>query len=194
MIHPSATPRVASIAATIPRYHHLRVSCTSLVLHRNQLLFHAVSAVTTQVFDWVASQVSLQFNGTQAAVLLRSHAHFNVQIDNQPPRLLRTGSDHHASYTLATGLANSSHTITLSLRTEAKTSNRTTPAAQTPTSLAGFVLDGPQEAHPRWEPFRGKLVIVGDSISVGWGNTGECCGEPGARSEPCAQDGTRSVT
>jgi hypothetical protein len=35
-------------------------------------------------------------------------------------------------------------------------------------------------------------VVIGDSISAGWGSTGECCGTPGCRSDPCAADGTAS--
>jgi hypothetical protein len=73
-----------------------------------------------------------------------------------------------------------------------KVSNRTTPLSDTPSKFRGFVLDAGATVHPVERTFRGKLVVVGDSITAGWGNTGTCCGQPGARSEPCAEDGTQS--
>ena len=143
-------------------------------------------------FDWIASQVSLSFSGSgSVSALLTSRGVFNASVDGGVPKLLACGAAER--YLLASGLdVHSTHNVTLTLRTEAKVSNRTTPLATTPTKFKGFVLDTRATVLPTARKFAGKLVVVGDSITAGWGNTGRCCGKPGARSEPCAEDGTQS--
>jgi lysophospholipase L1-like esterase len=143
-------------------------------------------------FDWIASQVSLSFSGSASvSALLTSRGAFDVTVDGGAPKLLACGTAER--YVLASGLdMHATHNVTLQLRTEAKVSNRTTPLGSTPTRFKGFVLESGATVLPTAERFVGKLVVVGDSITAGWGNTGKCCGQPGARSEPCAEDGTKS--
>eukprot|EP01051_Picozoa_sp_SAG22_P015087 SAG22_NODE_1923_length_3307_cov_1.728803_2_plen_371_part_00 len=174
----TAAAQSVTVPATDPR-----------IAYTNGRFFTAEAEVR---FDWIASQVSLSFSGSASvSALLTSRGVFNVTVDGGEPKVLACGAAEQ--YSLASGLdAHTTHNVTLALRTEAKVSNRTTPLGSTPTRIKGFVLDAGATVLPTAPRFAGKLVVVGDSITAGWGNTGQCCGKPGARSEPCAEDGTRS--
>ena len=148
-------------------------------------------------FDWIVSEVSVRWTGsTGISAQLRSRAAFNVVVDGgQPTLLVCNSSTERRLYTLASGLdAGKEHTVALILRTEAKVSNRTTPPIQTPSAFTAFVFSDPagKALPPDPRPARKKLLVVGDSITAGWGDTGVCCGKPGCRSDPCSEDGTRS--
>ena len=106
-------------------------------------------------------------------------------VDGGAPQVLACNAS--TRYTLVSGLdTKARHNVTLALRTEAKVSNRTTPLSATPTRFRGFVLDAGATVLATTPEFKGKMVVVGDSITAGWGNTNTCCGQPGARSAPCA--------
>ena len=166
----------------------------SRVSYTNGRFFHTVSSTGASEtrFDWINSQISLTFTASASlAVTLSSHGVFNVSIDDSTPFALTCNGS--ARYALASGLDTSAvHNVSLTLRTEAKVSNRTTPLAETPSKFRGFALDSGAVVSPTIRTFSGKLVVVGDSITAGWGNTAICCGKPAARSEPCAEDGTQS--
>ena len=166
----------------------------SRVSYTNGRFFHTVSSTGASEtrFDWINSQISLTLTASASlAVTLSSHGVFNVSIDDSTPFALTCNGS--ARYALASGLDTSAvHNVSLTLRTEAKVSNRTTPLAETPSKFRGFALDSGAVVSPTIRTFSGKLVVVGDSITAGWGNTAICCGKPAARSEPCAEDGTQS--
>ena len=140
------------IIATATAAHFVPHDDTSIRYSRGRVYREA----NATVFDWVASQVEFRFTGTRVAVVLRSHAAFNVKVDGGMAELLQTNSSsQHSLYTLAAGLTEGkSHLVTLSLRTETLTSNRTTPPLQTPSSLAGFVVDGAPASDPAWVPYK----------------------------------------
>lgn len=156
-----------------------------------------VRNATEMRFAWVGSRLHLRFlNSSSVHVVLRSHAAFNAYVDDHLT-LLQCNASYPVSYQLASGLDPSvSHNVTLVLRSESKMSLPVTVALRdTPTIFSRFELDPgagvlPVTARPTPPP--SKLLVVGDSISTGWGNTGTCCGQPGGRSEPCAMDATRS--
>ena len=119
---------------------------------------------------------------SSVSALLQSRAVFNIIVDGGAPQVLACNAS--TRYTLISGLSTARHNVTLALRTEAKVSNRTTPLSATPTRFRGFVLDAGATALTTTPEYKGKMVVVGDSITAGWGNTNLCCGQPGARSEP----------
>ena len=146
-------------------------------------------------FAWVGSRVHFRFhNSSTVTVVLRSHAAFHVHVDDSVT-LLQCNASLPTPYKVASELDPSvSHNVTLVLRSESKVSLPVhVPLHETPTVFARFELDPGARILPVAEtPPSSKLLIVGDSISTGWGNTGTCCGQPGGRSEPCAMDATRS--
>ena len=164
-------------------------STSASIAYTNGRFIHDTSETS---FDWINSQVTLRFRGSgSVSAALISRGAFNVAADGGPPRVL--ACDASENYALASGLdASLEHTVTLALRTESKVSNRTTPLAQTPSRFRGFTPDAGATVLPTARRFPGgRLAVIGDSITAGWGNTGRCCGKPGARSEPCSEDGTQ---
>ena len=164
-------------------------STSASIAYANGRFIHGATETS---FDWINSQVTLRFRGSgSVSAALASRGAFNVAVDGGPPRVLACDASEH--YALASGLDPSvAHSVTLALRTESKVSNRTTPLAQTPSRLRGFTLDAGATVLPAARQFPGgRLAVIGDSITAGWGNMGRCCGVPGARSEPCSEDGTQ---
>lgn len=119
---------------------------------------------------WTASSVTLRFKGT--AVVGNVGVGGNrvlVILDGKPVRILTGNAKETAAaaptpqlYTLATGLPNGEHVITLFKCTEASCGN---------VQFSGFQLAEGGTALPATAPSR-KLMVLGDSISCGYGNEG----------------------
>jgi lysophospholipase L1-like esterase len=111
-------------------------------------------------FAWSGSGVVARFMGASVAVKLTGGQEYTVLIDGMlQPKLAPTGG----STPIASGLASGAHTIELYRRTEA---NQGISQFQGLTFDSGGVL---LSAPPL--PSR-RLEIVGDSITVGYGNEG----------------------
>ncbi len=117
---------------------------------------------TSPTFEWSGSQLTTEFTGTGVGVTLSgSPAQFAVIVDQGTPTLLDfTGTS--GVHTLASGLSNGPHTVTLSRRTEAFLG---------PVSFEGFtVTGGALVASP--PPYAHRIEVIGDSISCGYGDEG----------------------
>lgn len=117
---------------------------------------------------WPASAVTLRFRGTDAVANLGVGANrVQVIVDGKPAKIL-TGNakDINAPapapqlYTLASGLPDGEHTVTLFKCTEANCGNVT---------FAGFQISARGTALPASAPKR-RILVIGDSISAGYGN------------------------
>lgn len=111
-------------------------------------------------FEWVGCYIAASFQGTSLGVLLTDGANdYNVFIDGQPRPVLVTTSA--TSYTVASGLSNTTHTVLITKRTE---------SYGTIVTFRGFVLDdGKALVAPAAKPSR-KLLFIGDSFSAGLTN------------------------
>ena len=119
---------------------------------------------------WSASAVTLRFKGTTVAANLGVGGNrVEVILDGKPVKIL-TGRPSEAYvpaptpqlYSLAAGLPNGEHTVTLFKCTEAGCGNVT---------FLGFQLAAGSAVLPVTSSSR-KIEVVGDSISAGYGNEG----------------------
>ena len=147
---------------------------------------------------WPSTQISIRFAGAvHVSVWLQSHAMYSVDIDgigSPVTNILICDSSRLEQYTVASDLnSTKTHTITLRLRSEPKTSNATTPLIDTTSVFGGFTLSSATDFKPELKASQNtaqrRMVVIGDSISAGWGATSECCGLATCRSPPCASDG-----
>ena len=125
-----------------------------------------------QIFAWSQSTISARFIGTQVAVRLQdivpnsgpgdSSNHYDVIIDDHPAWVLPMRAE-QSTYALAHDLLQGAHTVTLIKRTEASVGSA---------RFSGFDFgpDGHMLLPPK-HPDR-RLLIIGDSISAGYGNEG----------------------
>lgn len=115
-------------------------------------------------FAWSTSTIKANFLGTGISVKLKSSGdnYFNVIIDGVVKTPINTPAGSSASYTLASGLENKTHTVELVKRTEANIGE---------VQFLGFtVTDGSLLAPP---PTSSKRIeFIGDSITCGYGNEG----------------------
>ncbi len=115
-------------------------------------------------FAWSTSTIKANFKGTGISAKLKSSGdnYFNVIIDGVVKTPINTPAGSSASYTLASGLTNGTHTVELVKRTEAQTGE---------VQFLGFtVTDGSLLAPP---PASSKRIeFIGDSITCGYGNEG----------------------
>jgi len=119
---------------------------------------------------WSASAVTLRFRGTAAAANVGVGGNrVEVILDGKPVKILTAHPSQAKApgptpqvYSLATGLPNGEHTITLFKCTEAGCGN---------VKFSGFQLAAGGVALPVPSSSR-KIEVVGDSISAGYGNEG----------------------
>lgn len=121
------------------------------------------------LFDWPSVTLTASLRGTELAVVLSDTGNFyDVSIDEIPGSVLATTNRSEASYTLASGLAPSIHTVVLVKRTEGASPSMA--ATLGVVTLHGFTADGPGAQLP--PPLSRRLLFLGDSISCGYGALG----------------------
>lgn len=124
----------------------------------------------TLYLDWTYSGISFNFEGTGAKAVLTSSSlspnpgYVNVYVDgalvpSSTIELTQTSGE----YTLAEGLADGSHTITLRKRNEAVYGGSATVGIQSLTITGGSLTTPPADTDRHIE-------IIGDSITAGFGN------------------------
>lgn len=124
---------------------------------------------------WPASAVTLKFRGTGAVGNLGIGGNrVAVIVDGKPTKVLTGNPKETATvsptsqlYTLAAGLPDGEHTVTLMKITEATCGNL---------KFAGFQLPAGSEVLPLPAAKR-KIQVIGDSISAGYGNEAASQGE-----------------
>jgi len=115
-------------------------------------------------FAWSASTIKANFQGTGISANLKSTGDnwFNVIIDGVVRTPVNVPEGTSGSITLATGLANSKHTIELVRRTEASVGE---------VQFLGFNMTGGSLLAPPAASSR-RIEFIGDSITCGYGNEG----------------------
>ncbi len=115
-------------------------------------------------FDWAGASIEAVFNGTALTLLLDDNSDFyNVSIDGQLS-VLHTNPGQQR-YSLAQGLADSTHTFRLTKRTE--------PFEGGQSAFLGFELDAGRGLAALPAPPNRHLEFIGDSITAGYGNEGD---------------------
>jgi lysophospholipase L1-like esterase len=114
-------------------------------------------------FQWPASAVYAQFNGTGIDVRLDDGGNnlFEIVIDGSTTSVV-TGKGGANTYTLASGLPSGPHDVLVFRRTESFFGT---------TQFLSFAVHG-GSLTPSPAPFKRTIEIVGDSISCGYGNEG----------------------
>ncbi|QNU68524.1 acetyl xylan esterase [Ruminiclostridium herbifermentans] len=115
-------------------------------------------------FAWGTSTIKANFTGTGISVKLKSSGdnYFNVIIDGVVKTPINTPAGSSATYTLASGLTNGTHTVELVKRTEAHVGE---------VQFLGFTVTGGSLLAP--PPASSKRIeFIGDSITCGYGNEG----------------------
>lgn len=114
-------------------------------------------------FSWSGSAITIRFRGTSVSAILEDSGknRFLVLVDDKPLREKIVAPDGRATVPLVKGLARGEHTVTLYKLTEPLVGE---------TKLLGFVLDEYGEALPPPPAKRRGILLVGDSISTGYGN------------------------
>ncbi len=130
--------------------------------------FAPMDPTAQPTFAWPGSAIVAAFTGTGISVQLVDSAppsatnYFTVVIDGATPTVVSTSSSTQ-TYTLASGLAQGQHTLTLTKRTESYVGV---------VQFLGFqVAGGSLVASP--EPFTRRIELVGDSITCGYGDLGD---------------------
>lgn len=116
-------------------------------------------------FAWPGSAISAHFSGASISVRLRDEGNnqFQIIVDGLPTAVIATRKSLDL-YTIASGLGEGEHDVTISKRTEASLGE---------VQFLGFVPDAGGALRP-W-PARTKtkrIEFVGDSITAGFGNEG----------------------
>jgi len=121
-------------------------------------------------FDWPGVSIKTVFQGTSLGLKMEhvsnnvsysTYNYYNVFIDNQPAYVFCLTTQ--TVYTVAQGLADTSHEVLITKRTEPITGKCV---------FKGFVLDaGKTLQAPAPKPGR-KLEFLGDSFTCGWDNEG----------------------
>ncbi|GAB4171518.1 MAG: hypothetical protein Fur0032_10770 [Terrimicrobiaceae bacterium] len=116
-------------------------------------------------FDWPGTHIKANFTGTSVGVKLESTStayRYRVFVDGVAQADIVASTAGNQTYSVATGLANGTHSIEIHKKNEDDSDTRTT-------KFKGLVLDsGASLAAPDTAPAR-RLLVVGDSISVGYG-------------------------
>ncbi len=114
-------------------------------------------------FGWTGSAIRLRFKGTSVSAKLHltsnQPAAMQVVIDGKPTRFLLV-TKKKTTYVLASGLESSSHTVELFKRSEGYLGEA---------RFDGFILS-PGATVEQLTPRTRKILIVGDSITCGFGN------------------------
>ncbi|HTQ07834.1 MAG TPA: SGNH/GDSL hydrolase family protein, partial [Polyangiaceae bacterium] len=127
-------------------------------------------------FSWPGVSFEARFSGTQASIQLSDAANaneFEVVVDGTVASKPLVTASGQTSYPVATGLADGNHDVLVWRRTE---------AYYNPTEFLGFTgfsASGALLAPPDPKPHR--IEVIGDSITVGYGNEGTL---------PCTADTT----
>jgi len=119
----------------------------------------------TASFDWSGVEFTFSFEGTSVSLVLSggNQNEYNVTIDGVATSILVIKSPNSTPYTIASGLSNTVHKITVSKRTEAFFGVQV---------LQSIVLDTNKWLQPT-SPFpTRKLEFIGDSITCGYGDEG----------------------
>ena len=114
------------------------------------------------LFIWVGSNVTTRFRGTCAAVVLRNikfqeETHFGAVIDGVFRKIFFENSSENELYTLAEGLEDTEHTLTLIK----------TLAAHEVFAFGGFVFDENATVKSPDRKFDLNIEVYGDSVSAG---------------------------
>ncbi len=114
---------------------------------------------------WSGTALSVRFRGSAVSVDITDNGknQYLVLIDGKPIKEKVTPSSGRTTVSLVKGLARGQHTVTLYRLNE--------PLVGTST-VHGFVLDEHAEALPQTPDNRPRLLLIGDSISAGYGNEG----------------------
>lgn len=113
--------------------------------------------------SWSGSTVTLRFRGTAASVDLTEHGdnHYLVLVDGKPTERRLVPVRGRSVVELVRGLPHGEHTVSLYKLTEPLVGDIT---------VHGFVLDRSGEALPPPAAEGKRMLLIGDSISAGYGN------------------------
>ncbi|MCH2108791.1 MAG: GDSL-type esterase/lipase family protein [Polyangiaceae bacterium] len=116
-------------------------------------------------FSWSGSAVSVHFRGTavSADITDTGNNRYLVLIDGRPAREKIAPAAGRSTIELVKGLKRGEHTVTLYRLTEPLLGE---------TTLHALVLDNYGEALAPVEVARPQILVIGDSISTGYGNEG----------------------
>jgi lysophospholipase L1-like esterase len=120
-----------------------------------------MSAPAAPRASWTYSFVTARFKGTAISAKMKGGGFAQVAIDGQPTKVIafKNGQD---VYELAAGLADKEHTVEVTRRDEA-------PWVE-PITFQGFLLEAGGKPLPLPPRSNRRLLIIGDSISCGYGN------------------------
>jgi lysophospholipase L1-like esterase len=120
------------------------------------------------VFDWPGVYIRAKFEGTSCAIrLIDGSNYYDVTIDDQTSFVLNP--DTASVHMVATGLADTIHTILIQKRTEAFVGKG---------QFQGFILDeGKGLIEPEPAPER-RIEFIGNSITCGYGVEGASANSP----------------
>jgi lysophospholipase L1-like esterase len=140
-------------------------ACTQSSPPGETALIHYIGRFTDEAqpqFEWEGSGVVARFNGTGIAVTMSGLANwFETFVDGEPAAKFQTEGG-AKTFTIADKLPQGQHTVEVYRRTE---------ALFEPTRFAGFVVSG-GELVPSPYPFKHRMLVIGDSISAGYGDLG----------------------
>ncbi|MBN1781152.1 endoglucanase [bacterium] len=120
------------------------------------------------IFDWPGVYIRAKFEGTACSVRLNDGNNlYAVTIDEQPSQVLQT--DTSAVYTVASGLADTVHTVLIQKRTEAFVGKG---------EFLGLVLDEGKDLVQPDAPSDRRIEFIGNSMTCGYGVEGEDANEP----------------
>lgn len=114
-------------------------------------------------FSWSGSAITIRFRGTSVSAILEDSGRnrFLVLVDGRPSKEKIIAPDGRGTIPLVKGLPRGEHTVTLYKLTEPLVGE---------TKLLGFVLDEYGEPLPPPAPLERHFLLIGDSISAGYGN------------------------
>jgi lysophospholipase L1-like esterase len=120
------------------------------------------------VFDWPGVYIRATFTGTSCSIRLNDGENlYAVTIDDQEPEVLQT--DTSTVYSIATGLADTVHTILIEKRTEASIGKG---------EFLGFILDEKRSLITQNSVRDRRIEYIGNSITCGYGVEGENANSP----------------
>jgi len=120
------------------------------------------------VFDWSGVYIRAKFEGTSCSLrLVDGNNFYAVTIDNGAPQVLKT--DTATVYSVATGLADTIHTILVQKRTEAFVGQA---------EFLGFVLDKGKNLLEQAAAPQRRIEFIGNSITCAYGVEGLSASEP----------------
>ena len=120
------------------------------------------------VFDWPGVYIRAKFTGTRCSIRLNDGNNlYDVTIDEEEPQVLQT--DTSTVYSIASGLADTVHTILIEKRTEASIGRG---------EFLGFILDENRNLITPSLPSERRIEFIGNSITCGYGVEGENASSP----------------